>query len=210
MLPSAAAFADPLLSTGIPLALAGVRRLARIVDREWGGPGFQKEVDAAGELALVEADTAALLIAALYASFADFELFSHLTLLYFAAASYAEAATRLRNEAAARGFLLLDHPRFATSLRSVCRDVIEASRHGALPLRRLEIIASVLAAIEPVDVVGLSDPTRRGWHPFDAERLLAASGKLGATRKDMAAMLERTTDPGGSVLAQWGLNSSSD
>ena len=195
MLPSAAAFADPLLSTGFPLALAGVRRLAGAVDREWGRPDFQERVDAAGELALREADAAALLVAALYASFGDFELFSRLTLLYFAAASYAEAATRLRSDTAApaRGFLLLDHPRFASSLRRICRDVVEASRRGALPVRRRAIMASVLAAIEPVDVVGLSDPARRGWYPFEIEPLLASAAKLGAAREDVVEMVERTT-----------------
>ena len=89
------------------------------------------------------------LIAALYASFGDFELFSRLTLLYFAAASYAEAATRLRSKTAARGFLLLDHPRFAPALRRSCRDVVEASRRGALPVRRREIIGSVSPPSSP-------------------------------------------------------------
>jgi len=204
MLPSAAAFVDPLLSTGFPLALAGVRRLAGIVDREWGRPDFQEQVDSAGELALREADAAALLIAALYASFGDFALFSRLTLLYFAAASYAEAATRLRSATAPRGFLLLDHPRFAPAMRRICRDVVDAGRRGALPVRRREIMGSVLAAIEPVDVVGLSDPTRRGWYPFEIEPLLASAGKLGAARKEVAEMVEMTTGLSGPDLAQSG------
>jgi FADH2 O2-dependent halogenase len=206
MLPSAAAFADPLLSTGFPLALAGVRRLAGIVHREWDRPDFQEQVDAAGELALREADAAALLVAALYASLGDFALFSRLTLLYFAAASYAEAATRLRSDAAApaRGFLLLDHPRFASSLRRICRDVVEAGRRGALPVRRRAIMASVLEAIEPVDVVGLSDPARRGWYPFEIEPLLASAGKLGAAREDVAEMVEKTSRPTGPDLAKSG------
>jgi hypothetical protein len=54
-------------------------------------------------------------------------------------------------------------------------------------------MASVLAAIEPVDVVGLSDPARRGWYPFEIEPLLASAGKLGARREDMVEMVERTT-----------------
>jgi FADH2 O2-dependent halogenase len=36
LLPSAAGFTDPLLSTGFPLALLGVERLARILDEDWG------------------------------------------------------------------------------------------------------------------------------------------------------------------------------
>ena len=199
MLPSAAAFTDPLLSTGFPLALAGVRRLAGIIDREWDRPDFQKQVDTAGELALREADAAALLIAALYAAFDDFELFSRLTLLYFAAASFAEAATRLRSDTADTRARIpaARPPRFAPALVRICRDVVEAARRGALPVRRREIMASVLAAIEPVDVVGLSDPTRRSWYPFEVEPLLASAGKLGALREDMVEMVERTTRPKG-------------
>ena len=127
MLPSAAAVADPLLSTGIPLALGGVRRLARIVERGWDRPGFDEEVAAAGVRTLAEADAAALLVAALYAGMGDFEVFSTLTLLYFAAASFAEAATRLGGPPALRGFLLLDHPGFAPAFRAVCHRVLEAA-----------------------------------------------------------------------------------
>ncbi|MDQ6893034.1 MAG: FAD-dependent oxidoreductase [Acidobacteriota bacterium] len=193
MLPSAAAFVDPLLSTGIPLALGGVRRLAAIVGREWGRAGFEQAVARAGRRCLLEADAAALLVAALYASLADFELFSSLTFLYFAAASFAEAATRLGRPAASRGFLLLDHPRFAPAFRQVCRRVLDAGRRGCLRAERGGIIASVFAAIEPVDVVGLATPGRRNWHPFDAEPLLASASKLGVRRREVAEMLARTT-----------------
>jgi tetracycline 7-halogenase / FADH2 O2-dependent halogenase len=193
MLPSAAAFVDPLLSTGIPLALGGVRRLAAVVDREWGRAGFEEAVAETGRRALFEADAAALLVAALYASLADFELFSSLTFLYFAAASFAEAATRLGRPAASRGFLLLDDTRFAPAFRKVCRGVLDAGRRGRLPAERGGIIASVFAAIEPVDVVGLAGPGRRNWHPFDAEPLLASAGKLGVSRSEVAKMIARTT-----------------
>ena len=36
MLPSAAAFVDPLFSTGIPLTLLGIERLGRILEEAWG------------------------------------------------------------------------------------------------------------------------------------------------------------------------------
>jgi len=193
MLPSAAAFVDPLLSTGIPLTLAGVRRLAAIVEREWGRTGFEGAVGAAGRRALLEADAAALLVAALYASLSDFELFSSLTLLYFAAASFAEASARLGRPAASRGFLLLDHPRFAAAFRGVCLRVLDAGRRGTLPSARRAIVASVFDSIEPVDVVGLARPGRRNWHPFESEPLLEAAEKLGVRRADVEEMLARTT-----------------
>jgi tetracycline 7-halogenase / FADH2 O2-dependent halogenase len=40
LLPSAAGFVDPLLSTGIPLTLLGVSRIAEIIERDWGTQRF--------------------------------------------------------------------------------------------------------------------------------------------------------------------------
>ena len=40
LLPSAAGFVDPLLSTGFPLTLLGVSRLAEIIERDWDKPEF--------------------------------------------------------------------------------------------------------------------------------------------------------------------------
>ena len=57
-----------------------------------------------------ELDATEQLVAALYASMADFELFKRLTLLYFAAASYSEAVRRLGHPEKAPGFLLHADP----------------------------------------------------------------------------------------------------
>ncbi len=40
LLPSAAGFVDPLLSTGFPLTLLGVSRLAEMIERDWGTENF--------------------------------------------------------------------------------------------------------------------------------------------------------------------------
>ena len=40
MLPSAAGFVDPLLSTGFPLTLLGVSRLSEIIEHDWDTPQF--------------------------------------------------------------------------------------------------------------------------------------------------------------------------
>ncbi len=40
LLPSAAAFVDPLLSTGIPLTLLGIERFARAIREDWGSSRF--------------------------------------------------------------------------------------------------------------------------------------------------------------------------
>ena len=184
MLPSAAAFVDPLLSTGFPLALLGIERLAGALGEDWRGPSFEARLRDHGARTLFEADTAALLVAALFAAFSDFETFAALTKLYFAAASYAEAARRLGRPALAGSFLAGDHPTFGPNLRACCRLAVARD-----PTRRAELFDAVARAIEPLDVIGLSDASRRNWYPVRAEDLVAARGKLGATREEIERVL---------------------
>lgn len=186
LLPSAAAFVDPLLSTGIPLALLGIERLIPILERGWDRPGFEGALEGYAEATLRDADAAASLIAALYAAFSDFELFAALSLLYFASASFAEAAWRLGRPRLAGGFLSREHPDFGPAFRSICRDALEPGRAPADRVRRLSRIA---AAIEPLDVAGLLDAKRRNWHPVEADPLLDGAARLGASRGEVLTML---------------------
>src|SRR6185503_15755310 len=111
LMPSAAGFVDPLLSTGFPLTLLGVQRLGRILE-SLDEPGEKlKEYESK---TLHEADRAARLVSALYRSMDRPPIFNALTLLYFAAASFTETAHRLKKpELAGNTFLLGDHATFA-------------------------------------------------------------------------------------------------
>jgi FADH2 O2-dependent halogenase len=183
---------DPLLSTGFPLTLLGVERLAGAIEHSWGMPELEKEIASCGAKTLAEADTAALLIAALYASFTDFELFAALSLLYFAAASYAEAARRLGRRQLSGSFLSGDHPIFGPALRDCCARALRIGKSSRSDDERAELLSRIFAAIDPLDVAGLSDIRRRNWHPMEAAPLLAASHKLGATRDELEEMLVRS------------------
>ena len=138
LLPSAAAFVDPILSTGFPLTLLGIERLVGAVEREWGREELAKTLERHGRRTLAEADTAALLVSALYENFGDFPLFAALTHLYFAAASYAEAARRLGRRSLSGAFLSGDHPDLrpgaARLLRERARGIAE--RRGPRCSRR--------------------------------------------------------------------------
>ena len=179
MLPSAAGVVDPLLSTGFPLTLLGIERLARIIE---GGfqPGALAEY---GRQTFSELDATAALVAALYANMRDFETFSALTLLYFAAASFSESARRLHRPGLARSFLLHDDPRFGPALCECCR------AHS--PDERTALLAKIYKAIEPFDVAGLGKRERHPFFPALAEDLLSAAHKLGATREEAAQALAR-------------------
>jgi tetracycline 7-halogenase / FADH2 O2-dependent halogenase len=191
VLPSAAASIDALLSTGIPLTLAGVARLAEILQNRWGRPGFDGGLRGYEAVTLRDADSAALLVAALYATLDDFGLFARLSLLYFASASHTEAARRLGRGSSADAFLSADHPAFGPAFSSVCREVA-LSRRPLAPEERSRLLARIDAAIEPLDVAGLREPGRRNWHPVEAEPLLESAHKLGATRSEVLEMLRRT------------------
>ena len=103
MLPSAAAFIDPLFSTGIPLTLLGIERLA--------GALGQAGLETYSEATLADADRTARFIAGSYAGFRDFPMFASYSMFYFAAASFSEMARRLDSPRTPRGFLCGDSDR---------------------------------------------------------------------------------------------------
>ena len=179
MLPSAAGVVDPLLSTGFPLTLLGIERLARIIEG-----GCQSAALAEYQRrTFSELDATAALVAALYANLCDFEIFSALTLLYFAAASFSESARRLHRPHLAQSFLLCEDARFGPALRECC----EAAVRSDTPRSRL--LAGIRKTIEPFDVAGLGRRERHPWYPALAEDFLAAADKLGASRAEAARAL---------------------
>ena len=106
MLPSAAGFVDPLFSTGIPLTLLGIERLARALEC----PHVSN--DCAG-VTLTDVDHTARFVAGCYAGFPRFDDFVQYSMFYFAAASYAEMARRVAPGHAGAGFLRAGDPVFA-------------------------------------------------------------------------------------------------
>lgn len=192
LLPSAAGFVDPLLSTGFPLTLLGVSRLAKVMEDKWRSTARQTCVSDYATRTMRELDAAAELVAALYASMNDFETFCALSLLYFAAASYSEAARRLDRPELAPGFLLVDHPTFGPGLHSCCRHVREAAANGGLSAQnRGSLKNEIRETIAPFDVAGLSDASRHNWFPVRIDDLFKAAGKLQATEFEIRTMLVR-------------------
>ena len=116
LLPSAAGVIDPLLSTGFPLTLLGILRLVDLLERTSPGRDRDAALLAYEQATLAELDATERLVAALYATMDDPPLFKRLSLLYFAAASFSEAARRLGRPELAPGFLLCAHPTFGPEL----------------------------------------------------------------------------------------------
>jgi len=188
LLPSAAGFVDPLLSTGFPLTLLGVTRLAEIVENRWNTDQFAAELQLYAAQTDEELLAAARLIAALHANMNHFDRFVALTLLYFSAASFAESARRLRKPHLAPSFLLCAHPRFGPASARICARGCRSFTSA----ESQQWIDEILAAIEPFNVAGLGRSERRNWYPVEAGDLLDAAEKLGATREDIQVLLERS------------------
>jgi tetracycline 7-halogenase / FADH2 O2-dependent halogenase len=187
MLPSAAGFVDPLLSTGFPLALLGVARLAEILEHDWGTEAFEARLEDYASRTDAELLATTRLIGALYANLGNFPLFSALTLLYFAAASYSETVRRLGKPQLATSFLLHDRPQFGPE----CARVLDRARHLRSGRESDELIEEVFRVIEPINVAGLGDQSRRNWYPVEAEDLLHAAQKVDVNRDEIVQMLER-------------------
>jgi len=181
LLPSAAGFVDPLLSTGFPLTLLGIERLARYFEK-WN----DRELTDYETATFSEIDSTAKLVAALYATMDNFRLFSKLSLLYFAAASFAETRRRLNRDTKDRKFLLGDNGSFTEGLRSCCSKAMSEKEED-----RDQLLGEIRRTIYPVDVAGLSDETKHNWYPVEAADLLNAAGKLDASELEIKALLTR-------------------
>ncbi len=172
LLPGAAGFVDPLFSTGFPLSLLGLERLGAVLSgcSNWEAYAHNTEEDLLA---------AARLIAALYAHMGDFEAFRTLSLVYFAAASWAETLRRLGRPAP--GFLLWGDPVFGPESRAI----LEEAAAGRVDCAR------VYRLVARFDVAGLSKRPADSCYPVRAEDLYAGAGLLGATQEEIAAMLTR-------------------
>lgn len=200
LLPSAAGFVDPLLSTGFPLTLLGVERMARILEQGLDSPRLTAKLAAYEERTKDEILATARLIGALYANMSNFALFRALTLLYFAAASYSETARRLRKPQLAQSFLLHDHPMLGAAMRAILK---RAARRPQ-GTEATQLIEEIRRAIEPIDVAGLSNPNARNWYPVDGDDLLNGCAKVNSTREEIEALLQRCGFyPAGQLRSRW-------
>jgi FADH2 O2-dependent halogenase len=187
LLPSAAGFVDPLLSTGFPLTLLGISRLAQIIECDWASGRIASSLHDYAAKTDAELLASSRLISALFANMENFPAFASLSLLYFAAASYAETARRLGKPHLASSFLLHDHPQFGPA----CVRILDRAQTGIDSRESASLAQQVLNAIEPIDVAGLSRAGHNNWYPVDAQDLFAAAHKVNASHNEIAQMLDR-------------------
>ena len=182
MLPSAAAFIDPLFSTGIPLTLLGIERLAGAFGQAGLAPQAGLKTRLYGDATLADADRTARFITGSYAGFRDFPMFASYSMFYFAAASFSEMARRLDSPRTPRGFLCGDSDRFSsamTCLSPVATGDVEHDRYER----------DVATAIADWNVAGLCDPDKRNWYGVDLDDTIRGADKLRLTRNQVRERL---------------------
>jgi FADH2 O2-dependent halogenase len=198
LLPSAAAFVDPLFSTGIPLTLLGIERLARVLERGAAGVGTDRRGGSSdphdgqrgyGDATLAEADYTARFIAGSYAGFRRFEVFAAYSMFYFAAASFSEMARRLSSPLVPRAFLCGDSAAFVSALRRLSPATVDAEV-GADGYDR-----DSAAAVGPWNIAGLCDRAKHNWYGVDPDDTVRAATKLGLTPEQVRSGLAPTPSP---------------
>jgi tetracycline 7-halogenase / FADH2 O2-dependent halogenase len=187
LLPFAAGFVDPLMSTGFPLTLLGIARMAEVLECRRDGGDCQTLLEDYVARTNAELVATSSLIAGLYASMKNFPVFINLSLLYFAAASFAETAHRLGKPHLASSFLLHDHPDFGPE----CSALLERAHNIQSKEDSASLAADVLRTIEPFNIAGLGREDRRNWYPVEAMDLLEGHAKVGASRDDIVQLLQR-------------------
>jgi FADH2 O2-dependent halogenase len=181
MLPSAAAFVDPLFSTGIPLTLLGIERLTRLLER--GSLDLSGEATSYSDLTLADADLTARFISGSYAGFRQFGAFAAYSMFYFAAASFSEMARRLSSRRTPRGFLCGDNPAFTSALGRLS----PVSRQGGDIEHYHDEVA---AAVADRNIAGLCDRGKHNWYAADLEDTVRGAALLGLTSDQVRQALQ--------------------
>jgi FADH2 O2-dependent halogenase len=176
LLPSAAGFVDPLLSTGFALTLLGITRLARTAG------GSMLELKNFEQRTRMELEAVADLVGALCSKMNSFDEFALLTLLYFAVISYTETVWRLGKRDQAAGFLLSSEPDFSRKRAAICAD----ARAG-----RQITQERVADAISAYDIAGLCDWKRNHWYPVNLNDLVGNRVKVGASEAELDELFRK-------------------
>jgi len=193
MLPSSAAFIDPLFSTGFPLTLLGIERLGRALEEDrLNQAQVMKEYN---EVTLAEADHTAQFIAGCYSGFPQFQDFAAYSMFYFVAASFSEMARRLGRGHMVRQFLASDHPTFGQAARILGRMLRTRGAQSEL------FAAEVRKQTDCLNVAGLCNPAKRNWYGVDFEDLVAEATKLAMTPAEVREVLQRADWARGNRLA---------
>ena len=203
LLPSAAAFVDPLFSTGFPLNLLGIVRLGELMDRFFESSEWASHLERYARTTRDEACRVGRLVGTAYQSMKYPALFNAVTRLYFAALSFEETLRRLKRVPGGNEFLLGGHPVFRNRLDDCLVRIRDPLAQGSLSTGRQSCLEEdVRRSIEPFDVIGISDgetgdrknaasQSAANRRPVRLDALFRSAHKLGSSAEEIRRMLLR-------------------
>jgi FADH2 O2-dependent halogenase len=189
MLPSAMASIDPLFSTGFPLNLLGILRLAAIWEHGLEEPALSHALTAYAEVALAEADFTARYVAACRKAMRCFPVFAALSMFYFAAASFSEMARRLHCPHLATRYLAEDRKDLMAGWAR-CEAMLDAVLEQPNPAALSCFEQAVAEAIERLNIAGLCDPHKLNRYGVDFEDVIRGAENLGFTPEAMREIIK--------------------
>ena len=207
LLPSAAAFVDPLFSTGFPLNLLGIVRLGGLMDRFFESPEWSSRLEQYARATIDEACRVGRLVGTAYQAMKYPRLFNAVTCLYFASLSFEETMRRLKQTSKDNGFLLGGYPAFRNRLDGCLDRIRDQLAQGPLsPGQQLSLEEDIFRVIKPFDVIGISNGetgdqknaasrSAPNWHPVRLDALLQSAGKLESGAEEIRQMLLRCGFP---------------
>jgi FADH2 O2-dependent halogenase len=167
LLPFSAYGLDALHSTGNAHTLRGVERLCDLLGSQWADPHRTAGLARYSAQLAREIDVLDRVVAACYEAFADFRLFTSFAMIYFAGAICSEVRRRQGMSGVHDDFLLADQPDYLARLdRTVAELRRRLARGPSTPHEAAEFQAFVAREIEPYNLAGLCDPTRRNMYPY--------------------------------------------
>ena len=211
LLPSAAAFVDPLFSTGFPLNLLGIVRLGELMDRFFELPEWSSRLEQYARKTRDEACRVGRLVGTAYQVMKYPTLFNAVTCLYFAALSFEETRRRLKRVPSGNGFLLGGHPVFRNQLDDCLDRICDQLAQGPLSSGQQACLEEdVCRTIEPFDVIGIGNRetgdrknaasrSAANWHPVRLAALLRSAHKLESNAEEIRQMLLRCGFPAESL-----------
>lgn len=191
LLPHAYAFWSPMFSTGIAWSLTAVERLALVLEDTGGVSGLdpvQPRLARYAALLEIEAEHLLRMVDGAYRVRREFDVFAPYTYVYFAAASFAEAAQRLLPHAPGGG------PWGWEGFLGACDPVTQrmlARATALLDRPPPDYGAAIRDVIAERNVAGLADEARNRMYPVDLDALVAGAGLLGLREDEIRERLPR-------------------
>lgn len=188
LLPSAVASIDPLFSTGFPLNLLGILRLAEGLEEGLTLFAEPQHLQEYAEATLQEADFTAQYVAGCRKAMRCFPVFVALSMFYFAASSYAEMARRFKKPHLVSRYLAADRADFRAGW-SCCMEQLNRVLSAPTPKNIAHFERSVADAVEPLNVAGLCVPSKANRYGVDWEDVVRGASKLGFTPQEIRTIL---------------------